>query len=44
LALREFAPGAEALARFVRHEPLHRAYQCASGVLKLESEPVYPWL
>ncbi len=44
LALREFALGIEALARFVRHEPLRRVHECVFGVLALESEPVDPRL
>jgi len=44
LALREFALGLEALARFVKHEPLRRVHECVFGVLALESEPVDPRL
>ena len=44
LALREFALGLEALARFVRNEPLRRVHECVFGVLALESEPVDPRL
>ena len=44
LALNEFALGAEALERFVRHEPLHRIHECVFGVLAMESEPVDPRL
>jgi protein phosphatase len=44
LALREFALGIEALARFVRREPLFRVHECAFAVLALESEPVDPAL
>jgi protein phosphatase len=44
LALREFALGLEALARFVAGEPLHRVHECVFGVLALESEPVDPRL
>ncbi len=42
--MREFGLGIEALARFVRHEPLHRVHECVFGVLALESEPVDPRL
>ena len=44
LANREFALGLEALARFVRREPLRRVHECVFGVLALESEPVDPRL
>ncbi len=44
LALREFALGAEALARCVAGEPLWRVHQAVFGVLALESEPVDPRL
>jgi polynucleotide kinase-phosphatase len=44
LAIREFALGAEALARFVRREPLYRVHECVFGVLAMESEPVDPRL
>lgn len=44
LALRKFAPGIEALERFVRREPLRRVHECVFGVLALESEPVDPRL
>lgn len=44
LELREFAPGIEALERFVRKEPLRRVHECVFGVLALESEPVDPRL
>lgn len=44
LALREFALGLEALARFGRREPLRRVHECVFGVLALESEPVDPRL
>jgi protein phosphatase len=44
LALREFALGVEALARFVRREPLRRVHECVFAVLALESEPVDPRL
>ncbi|HLV80232.1 MAG TPA: hypothetical protein VKT32_08110 [Chthonomonadaceae bacterium] len=44
LALREFALGAEGLERFVRKDPLRRVYECAFGILALESEPVDPRL
>ncbi len=44
LALRQFAPGIEALERFVRQEPLGRVHECVFGVLALESEPVDPRL
>ena len=44
LASREFALGLEALARFVRREPLRRVHECVFGVLALESEPVDPRL
>jgi hypothetical protein len=39
-----FAPGIEALERFVRNEPLRRVHECVFGVLALESEPVDPRL
>jgi protein phosphatase len=44
LAIREFALGAEALARFVRREPLYRVHECVFGVLAMETEPVDPRL
>ncbi len=44
LALREFALGVEALARFVRGEPLRSVHECVFGILALESEPVDPRL
>jgi protein phosphatase len=44
LALREFALGVEALARFIRREPLRRVHECVFAVLALESEPVDPRL
>jgi protein phosphatase len=44
LAIREFALGVEALARFVRREPLRKVHECVFGVLALESEPVDPRL
>jgi protein phosphatase len=44
LALREYALGYEALARFVKQEPLHRVHESVFGVLALESEPVDPRL
>ncbi len=44
LALRELALGIEALAHFVRREPLRRVHECVFGVLALESEPVDPRL
>jgi len=44
LALREFALGAEALERFVRHQPLRRVHECVFGILALETEPVDPRL
>jgi hypothetical protein len=44
LAIREFALGIEALARFVRREPLRCVHECVFGVLALESEPVDPRL
>jgi protein phosphatase len=44
VALREFALGAEALERFVGHEPLWRVHQPIFGVLALESEPIDPRL
>jgi protein phosphatase len=44
LALREFALGHEALARFVEREPLYRVHECVFGVLAMESEPVDPRL
>ena len=42
LALREFALGLEALARFVERAPLYRVHECVFSVLALESEPVDP--
>lgn len=44
LALREFALGIEALARFVSKKPLRQVHECVFGVLALESEPVDPRL
>jgi protein phosphatase len=44
LAIREFALGAEALERFIRHEPLYRVHECVFGVLAMESEPIDPRL
>jgi protein phosphatase len=44
LATREFALGAEALARFVAREPLRRVHECVFAILALESEPVDPRL
>jgi protein phosphatase len=44
LAVREFALGLEALARFVAREPLRRVHECVFAVLALESEPVDPRL
>jgi protein phosphatase len=44
LAIRGFALGAEALERFVRHEPLYRIHECVFGVMAMESEPVDPRL
>ena len=44
LALREFALGIEALARFVNNEPLRRIHESVFGVLALESEDVDPRL
>ncbi|MBS0198463.1 MAG: polynucleotide kinase-phosphatase [Planctomycetes bacterium] len=44
LAIREFALGAEGLARFVDGQPLRRVHECVFGVLALESEPVDPRL
>jgi protein phosphatase len=44
LALREFALGHEALARFVAREPLRRVHECVFAVLALESEPIDPRL
>ncbi len=44
LALREYALGLEALARFTRGEPLWRVHECVFAVLALESEPVDPRL
>jgi protein phosphatase len=44
LALKEFALGYEALARFVKHEPLRRVHECVFAVLALESEPIDPRL
>jgi protein phosphatase len=44
LALREFALGIEALARFVQRAPLRETHRCVFGVLALESEPVDPRL
>ncbi len=44
LALREFALGLEALARFVERAPLYRVHECVFAVLALESEPVDPRL
>jgi len=44
LALREHAPGVEALDRLARGEPLWRVHECVFAVLALESEPVDPRL
>jgi protein phosphatase len=44
LALREYALGMEALARFVDNEPLWRVHEPVFAVLALESEPVDPRL
>lgn len=44
LALKEFALGHEALARFIAHEPLRRVHECVFAVLALESEPIDPRL
>ncbi len=44
LAQREFALGLEALARFVKQEPLRRVHECVFAVLAMESEPVDPRL
>ncbi|MDX6751697.1 hypothetical protein SH611_17970 [Geminicoccaceae bacterium 1502E] len=44
LALREFALGQEALARFVAGEPLRRVHECVMGILALESQPIDPRL
>src|SRR5215470_16732110 len=44
LALREFALGHEALARFVARAPLRKVHECVFAVLALESEPVDPRL
>jgi protein phosphatase len=44
LALREFALGVEALARFAKGEPLWRVHEAVFAVLALESEPVDPRL
>jgi protein phosphatase len=44
LALREFALGHEALARFVAGAPLRRVHECVFAVLALESEPIDPRL
>jgi protein phosphatase len=44
LALREFALGLEALARFVAREPLRRVHECVFAILALESEAVDPRL
>ncbi|MEW5352728.1 polynucleotide kinase-phosphatase [Streptomyces sp. 16-176A] len=44
LALREFALGAEALARLADGEPLWRVHEAVFAVLALESEPVDPRL
>ena len=40
LALREFALGHEALARFVARAPLRKVHECVFAVLALESEPI----
>jgi protein phosphatase len=40
LALREFALGHEALARFTAGAPLRKVHECVFAVLALESEPV----
>ncbi|MCI5046241.1 MAG: polynucleotide kinase-phosphatase [Aquisalinus sp.] len=44
MAVREFALGAEALQRFVDHQPLARTHEAVFGVLALELEPVDPRL
>lgn len=44
LALREFALGHEALARFVAQAPLRKVHECVFAVLALESEPIDPRL
>lgn len=44
LALREYALGLEALARFTAGEPLWRVHEAVFAVLALESEPVDPRL
>lgn len=44
LALREFALGHEALARFVAGAPLRKIHECVFAVLALESEPIDPRL
>jgi PNKP (polynucleotide 5'-kinase/3'-phosphatase) family adenylyltransferase-like protein/Hen1-like subunit of RNA repair complex len=44
VALREFALGHEALARFVARAPLRKIHECVFGVLALESEPIDPRL
>jgi len=44
MALREFALGHEALARFVARAPLRQVHECVFALLALESEPVDPRL
>ncbi len=44
MALREFALGHEALARFVAKAPLRQVHECVFALLALESEPVDPRL
>lgn len=44
LALREFALGHEALARFVAGQPLRKVHECVFAILALESEPIDPRL
>jgi polynucleotide kinase-phosphatase len=44
LALREFALGHEALARFTARAPLRKVHECVFAILALESEPVDPRL
>ena len=42
LALREHALGIEGLTRLVSRQPVARRYECAAGVLALESDPRRP--
>ena len=44
LALREYAPGLEALQRTVAGEPMWRVHEAVFAILALESEPVDPRL